>query len=103
LVLLDPSMAKSHSGWIVFYVGCPIIWASKLQLQVTISTTEVEYIAMSQLLCDVIPIMFLVNEIKTRPNIFYKVFEKNSSALELARLPTPSLHQAHQYLLPPLP
>ena len=24
----DPSTAKSRSGWIVFYAGCPIIWAS---------------------------------------------------------------------------
>eukprot|EP00957_Ditylum_brightwellii_P065383 4959912-Ditylum_brightwellii.AAC.1 len=29
----DPSTAKSRSGYIVFYAGCPIIWASKLQTQ----------------------------------------------------------------------
>jgi hypothetical protein len=59
------------------------------------STTEAEYIAMSQSLQDVLPIMFLVNEIKTRgftviltiPNVFCKVFKDNSGALELARLP----------------
>ena len=43
----DPSTAKSRSGWIIFYAGCPIIWASKLQSQVAISTTEAEYIALS--------------------------------------------------------
>ena len=26
----DPSTAKSRSSWIIFYSGCPIIWASKL-------------------------------------------------------------------------
>jgi hypothetical protein len=91
----DPSTAKSRSGWIVFYARCPIIWASKLQSQVAMSTTEAEYIAMSQSLRDVLPIMFLVNEIKTRsftvistiPNVFCKVFKDNSGALELARLP----------------
>ena len=31
----DPSTAKSRSGWIIFYAGCPIIWASKIQLQVS--------------------------------------------------------------------
>ena len=36
----DPSTAKSRSGWIVFYAGCPIIWASRLQTQVALSTTE---------------------------------------------------------------
>jgi hypothetical protein len=32
----DPSTAKSRGGWIVFYAGCPIIWASKLQTQVAL-------------------------------------------------------------------
>ncbi len=48
LTPFDPSTAKSRSGWIVFYAGCPVIWVSKLQTQVALSTTEAEYIAMSQ-------------------------------------------------------
>ena len=65
------------------------------QSQVAMSTTEAEYIAMSQSLHDVLPIMYLIEEIKSRgfqvistvPQVFCKVFEDNSSALELARLP----------------
>jgi len=91
----DPSTAKSRSGWVVFYAGCPIIWASRLQTQVALSTTEAKYIAMSQSLRDVLPIMFLIQEMKekgfqvicTQPYIYCKVFEDNSGALELARLP----------------
>ncbi len=26
----NPSTAKSQSSWIIFYVGCPVSWASKL-------------------------------------------------------------------------
>jgi hypothetical protein len=92
---IRPKHGQARSGWIVFYAGCPVIWASKLQSQVAMSTTEAEYIEMSQSLRDVLPIMFLVNEIKTCnftviltiPNVFCKVFEDNSFALELARLP----------------
>ena len=62
---IDPATAKSRSGWIVFYAGCPIIWASKIQGPVALSTTEAEYISLSQSLRDVIPIMDLVSEIKT--------------------------------------
>jgi hypothetical protein len=92
---VDPSTAKSRSGWIVFYAGCPVCWASKLQSQVALSTTEAEYIAMSMALRDVIPVMNLIEEIKskgfqvicTKPYAYCKVFEDNSGALELARLP----------------
>jgi hypothetical protein len=48
LAPFDPSTAKSQSGLIMFYEGCLVIWASKLQTQVALSTTEAEYIAMSQ-------------------------------------------------------
>jgi hypothetical protein len=48
LAPFDPSTAKSCSGWILFYAGCPVIWTSKLQTQVALSTTEAEYLAMSQ-------------------------------------------------------
>jgi hypothetical protein len=92
---VDPSTAKSRSGWIIFYAGCPVSWASKLQSQVALSTTEAEYIAMSQSLCDVIPVMNLLEEMRerdfqvicTKPHVYCRVFEDNSGALELARLP----------------
>jgi hypothetical protein len=92
---VDPSTSKSLSGWILFYAGCPVCWASKLQSQVALSTTEAEYIAMSQALRDVIPVMNLIQEMRekgfqvicTLPSVYCKVFEDNSGALELARLP----------------
>ncbi len=73
----------------------PRPWASKLQSQVALSTTEAEYIAMSHALRDVIPVMNLLQEMRERefqvicnePYVYCKVFEDNSGALELARLP----------------
>jgi hypothetical protein len=100
---VDPSTAKSRSGWIIFYAGCPISWASKLQSQVALSTTEAKYIAMSQSLRDVIPVMSLLQEMReqdyqvicTKPHVYCKVFEDNSGALELARLPKLCLRTKH--------
>ncbi|KAL7475408.1 hypothetical protein ACHAW6_001324 [Cyclotella cf. meneghiniana] len=91
----DPSTAKSRSGWFILYANCPVIWCSKLQSQVAMSTTEAEYIALSQALRDVIPVMSLLSEMRERkfniiseqPRIYCKAFEDNSGALELARLP----------------
>ena len=72
-----------------------MIFASRLQSQVALSTTEAEYISLSMSLRDVIPIMMLLEEMKkkgfqvicTNPHVYCKVFEDNSGALELARLP----------------
>jgi hypothetical protein len=92
---VDPSTAKSQSGWIIFYAGCPVSWASKLQSQIALSTTKAEYIGMSQALCDVIPIMNLLQEMRAQnfkvvcvePYVYCKVFEDNTGALERARFP----------------
>ncbi|KAL7475484.1 hypothetical protein ACHAW6_001396, partial [Cyclotella cf. meneghiniana] len=100
----DLSTAKSRSGWIVFYAACPIIWTSKLQSQVALSMTEAEYIAMSMVLREVITLMELIKEMRerkfnivnTKPYMYCKVFEDNSGALELARLP--KLHPCTKHI-----
>jgi hypothetical protein len=63
---IDPSTAESRNGWIIFYPGCPISWAFKLQSQIALSTTKAEYIAMSQALRDLIPVINLLQEMKER-------------------------------------
>ncbi len=53
----------------------PISWASKLQSQIAMSTTEAEYIAMSQALRDVIPVMNLIgNEGAKLQGHLYRTF-----------------------------
>jgi hypothetical protein len=38
----DPSTAKSCSGYVILYPGCPIAWASKLQMIITLLSCEAE-------------------------------------------------------------
>jgi len=91
----DASTAKSRTGFVITLADCPIYWTSKLQTQIALSTTEAEYMSLSQALRDMIPIMNLLREIKDRglpiasavPRVHCKAFEDNSGALELARLP----------------
>ena len=91
----DASTAESRTGYIILYEGCPIIWCSKLQTQVSLSTTEAEYVSLSQSLREVIPVINLIKEMKERnistvssaPTVFCKAFEDNSGALELAKSP----------------
>jgi hypothetical protein len=92
---VDPSTAKSRTGYIISYGGCPVSWASKLQTDVALSTTEAEYTALSTSLREVIHLMQLVEEAhemgwetySDAPVVHCKVFEDNVGALEMARLP----------------
>jgi hypothetical protein len=90
---------------IIFCAGCLIIWSSKLQLQsqAALSTADAKYIARSIPLWDKFPIMFLLKGTR-ETHASYKVFEDNSGALDLARLPKLRYsHQAHQHVLSSLP
>jgi len=92
---VDPSTAKSRTGYVITYAGCPLTWASKLQTEVALSTTEAEYNALSASLREVIHLMQLIEEARDlgwdtfmgKPTVHCTVFEDNSGCLEMARLP----------------
>jgi len=56
----NPDTARSRSGFIIKYAGCPVLWASKMQTEIALSKTEAEYIALSTALREVIPMMELI-------------------------------------------
>ena len=49
----------SRIGFVIRYDGCPVIWSSKLQTEIALSTAEAEYIAMSQVLLEALPVKIL--------------------------------------------
>ena len=87
--------ARSRSGYIVSYLGCPVLWKSQLQTEIALSSTESEYISLSQSLCKAIPLMELVKEMKvlgynvgqTIPAVHCTLFKDNAGALCLAKAP----------------
>lgn len=91
----DPDTARSRHGFIISYAGCPIVWKSQLQGEITLSSTESEYTGLSYALREAIPIMELLKEIRSRgfnvschtPMVHCKVFEDNSGALQMAKEP----------------
>ena len=109
----DPVSVKSRTGYVITYRGAPLMWASKMQTQVALSTMEAEYIALSQSMRDLIPIRETLKEVMTivfdkTPSISYHshskafddtvgttdhvipqstVFEDNDACLKFARMP----------------
>ena len=60
----DHDTARSRRGYIILYYRCPLIWKSQLQTEIALSSTESEYTGLSYALCEAIPLMSLLNELK---------------------------------------
>ena len=82
----------SCTGYVITYAGCPFFWCSKLQTEIALSTTESEYIALSQVMREVILTMTLLEEInevfpigKKTPKVHYKVWEDSESCIKVAK------------------
>ena len=90
----NPEMVLSRTGFVISYAGCPIYWASKLQTEIALSTTEAEYIALSMAMREVLPFLNLMQEINSvlplpagAPKFFCKVWEDNRSCIKVAESP----------------
>ena len=91
----DSSTARSRHGYIISFAGCPIVWKSQLQTEIALSSTESEITGISYALREAIPIMNLLEEMKTqgfpisssKPDIHCSVLEDNIGAIEITKFP----------------
>ena len=90
----QPTSVLSRTGFVIYYLGCPVVWLSKMQTEIALSTTEVEYIALSQATRGVIPMQNLILELEChfgnitpKPTISCTLFEDNNGAIQLAQSP----------------
>ena len=104
----DPLCVKSRTGYVLTLADCPLLWVSKLQSLIAVSTMEAEYIALSTALRDLVPMRELIKEVAAALGLteamkcrtYSKVFEDNNGCLTLATAPklTPrSKHIAVKY------
>jgi hypothetical protein len=87
----NPENVMSRTGYLITYAGCPVVWCSKLQTEIALSTMEAEYIALSQAMREVIPLIQLMDELEPvmhfhnpTPHVQCKLFEDNRSCIVVA-------------------
>jgi hypothetical protein len=91
----DPSTARSRTGHIITFADYTSVWASKLQTKIALSMTEVEYIALSISMSEILPMLTMAKEASKHrlvakinaPLIHCKLFEDNQGAIKLANVP----------------
>ena len=106
----DPHCICSCMGYVISLVDCPILWKSKLQTEIALSTMEAENVALSTSCKDLFPIINITKELCTIlgvhlndiTNMHIKIHEDNAGALTLGhsepRCMTPrSKHYAVKY------
>jgi hypothetical protein len=89
-----PSSVRSRTGYVITFASCPVIWCSKMQTKVALSTTEAEYIALSQSARDLVPMRALLHELSLATKLIVgstiacsTIFEDNKGCVESATAP----------------
>ena len=92
--MYDPNTARSRTGYVIRYANVPLVWSSRLQTEVSLSSTEAEMIALSAATRELIFLVRLVKETMTlvtmsinisNSKIHCTVHEDNTGTLEIAK------------------
>ena len=81
-----------RTGYIIKFANCPIVWVSKMQTEISLSTTGAEYISLIQSMKDSIPLRYNMLEVSSvfgmkfdSCNSYTITFEENKGAIKLAK------------------
>ena len=90
----DPHCVRSRTGFVIMAFGCPVLWKSKLQTEIALSTMEAEYVAISTACRDLLPVIAIVKTLSASAgfstdfisNIHVRIHEDNVGALTLGKM-----------------
>ena len=91
----DINTRRSTTGYIFYLSGGAISWSSKRQATVALSSTEAEYMALSQTTREAIWLRTLLAELNYPQEGATTLFEDNQSAIALAKNPVHHARSKH--------
>jgi hypothetical protein len=101
----DPTCVKSRTGFVITLGGAPVLWISKLQTEICLSTLESEYVALSHAMRELLPMRLLVEELSDSLGVdreelttMSTVWEDNNGALSLAKKELPRMTPRTKHL-----
>ena len=87
----DTDNVMSQTSMAIMYANYPIYWNISLQTEIALSNSEVEYIALSSALREVLTLMTMIEEINKvfplliqNPKFVCQVHEDNQSCIKMA-------------------
>jgi hypothetical protein len=91
----DVNTRKSKTGYIIYVAGGPVIWQTKTQKTVALSSCEAEYMAMTEAIQEVLWLKSMLGELKVTPNT-PEINVDNQGAMGLAK--NPIQHQRTKHI-----
>lgn len=91
----DTFDSKSISGFVFKVYGNVVSWSSRKQATVSLSSTEAEYIALSECACEGIWLRKLLQELRVNCDEATVLFEDNQSCIRIAEEPKDHKRMKH--------
>lgn len=91
----DMDDRKSITGFIIYICGCPVAWRSKGQKNVTLSSTEAEYVAISEVAQEILFISGILEFMNIKMEYPIVVNVDNIGAIYLAQTATTGNRTKH--------
>jgi hypothetical protein len=90
----DPHYMRSRTSHVICLANCPVIWKSKLQSEIALSTMEAKYVALSSSCQDLFPLIDTTKklsstfdlQLQVNANMHIKLHEGDIGALALGKL-----------------
>ena len=93
----DPLFVKPRTGFLIMCMGCSLLWISKLQTQVFLSTMESEYIALSHSMHELIAFREILKEVYEHVlSDKSKIEPKYSTIHKYGQIPQSKVHEDNE-------